>query len=224
MHCRPGPFLRRSEALARVSGAAYTSAMLVEGTMRWQVTEDAPMALMLALAFRSMAGLGSRCVGQLPAVAPAPDPVDVTDLDREALALQFDGWWTGIARRDTRLFLTEARPPHFEVFDRALELQELAYRAYGDAHRWATDRIREYEIALAARSPSRLADVYELIRERQFELRRQSSSFRLDLEVLPICRPGAWVVAPDTIVVSESLRDDREAFREWLRPLVHGLV
>jgi len=46
----------------------------------------------------------------------------------------------------------------------------------------------------------------------------------LDLEVLPICRPGAWVVAPDTIVVSESLRDDREAFREWLRPLVHGLV
>ncbi|MBF4565259.1 hypothetical protein [Plantibacter sp. VKM Ac-2876] len=198
--------------------------MLVEGTMRWQVTEDAPMALMLALAFRDMAGLGERCVAQLPAVTPGLERVDVAGLDLDALAVQFDGWWTGIVRRDTRLFMAEVGPPHFEVFDRALDLQELAYRAYDEAHRWASARIREYERALAGRSPSRLTDVYELIRERQFELRRQSSSFRLDLEVLPICRPGAWVVAPDTIVVSESLRDDREAFREWLRPLVHGLV
>lgn len=198
--------------------------MLVEGTIRWQVTEDAPLVLMLALAFRSMAGLGERCVRQLPAVDPDLEPVDVSGLDLEALASQFDGWWVGIARRDTRPFVAEVRPPHFEVFDRALELQEFAYRAYDDAHRWATERVRDYERALAARTPSRLTDVYELIRERQFELRRQSSSFRLDLEVLPIGVPGAWVVAPDTIVVSESLRDDRDAFREWLRPLIHGLV
>jgi len=198
--------------------------MLVEGTIRWQVTEDAPLVLMLALAFRRMAGLGARCVSQLPTIAPEPDRVDLTGLDVDALATQFDGWWTGITRRDTRQFVAEVHPPHFEAFDRALELQEFAYRAYDEAHCWAVDRVREYERALAARAPSRLTDVYELIRERQFELRRQSSSFRLDLEVLPIAEAGAWVVAPDTIVVSESLREDRDAFREWLRPLIHGLV
>ncbi|HXH35348.1 MAG TPA: hypothetical protein VNJ54_13220 [Plantibacter sp.] len=198
--------------------------MLVEGTIRWQVTEDAPLVLMLALAFRRMAGLGEHCVSQLPTVEPAPGAVDVSGLDLAALATQFDGWWAGIARRDTRPFVAEVRPPHFEAFDRALELQELAYRAFDEANRWAAERVAEYERALAARAPSRLTDVYELIRERQFELRRQSSSFRLDLEVLPIAQAGAWVVAPDTIVVSESLRDDRDAFREWLRPLIHGLV
>lgn len=198
--------------------------MLVEGTIRWQVTEDAPLVLMLALAFRRMAGLGDRCVSQLPTVEPAPGAVDVSGLDLGALATQFDGWWAGIARRDTRPFVAEVHPPHFEAFDRALELQEFAYRAFDEAHRWASVRVGEYERALAARAPSRLTDVYELIRERQFELRRQSSSFRLDLEVLPISQAGAWVVAPDTIVVSESLRDDRDAFREWLRPLIHGLV
>lgn len=198
--------------------------MLVEGTIRWQVTEDAPLVLMLALAFRQMAGLDGTCVAQLPAVLPDLPRTDLAGLDRQVLATQFDGWWTGITRRDTRPFVVEVHPPHFEAFDRALELQEFAYRAFDDAHRWALERVHDYERALAARTPSRLSDVYELIRARQFELRRQSSSFRLDLEVLPIAEPGAWVVAPDTVVVSESLRDDREAFRDWLRPLIHGLV
>ncbi|MGK9147328.1 hypothetical protein KXS11_06870 [Plantibacter flavus] len=198
--------------------------MLVEGTIRWQVTEDAPLVLMLALAFRRMAGLGEQCVRQLPPVCPDLGPTDVSGIDLALLATQFDGWWAGIARRDTRPFVAEVHPPHFEAFDRALELQEFAYRAYDEAHHWAVLRVQEYERALAARAPSRLTDVYELIRERQFELRRQSSSFRLDLEVLPISERGAWVVAPDTIVVSESLRDDHDAFREWLRPLIHGLV
>ncbi|MFZ4896214.1 hypothetical protein ACL9RL_17355 [Plantibacter sp. Mn2098] len=198
--------------------------MLVEGTIRWQVTEDCPTVLLIALALRQMAGLGAVCAPHLPAVAPEVPRVDVSDIDQTLLAAQWDGWWLGIARRDTRPFVVEAKPPHFAAFDRALELQELAYRAYGDASVWADDRLREYAVALNSRQPSRLRDVYDLIRERQFELRRQSSSFRIDLEVLPIAETGAWVVASDTIVVSETLRDDREAFREWLRPLIYGLV
>lgn len=198
--------------------------MLVEGTIRWQVTEDCPVVLLVALALREMAGLGDTCASHLPPVTPLPGAVDVTGIDRKLLAAQWDGWWVGIARRDTRPFVAEVAPPHFAAFDRALELQELAYRAYADALVWADERHHEYAVALDSRQPSRLRDVYDLIRERQFELRRQSSSFRIDLEVLPISVTGAWVVAPDTIVVSETLRDDRDGFREWLRPLIHGLV
>ena len=56
------------------------------------------------------------------------------------------------------------------------------------------------------------------------ELRRQAGSFRLDIEALPLAEPGAWVVGPDTVVVSWSLRDDHAAFREWFEPLVAALV
>ncbi|MET0713890.1 MAG: hypothetical protein ABWY57_03165, partial [Mycetocola sp.] len=63
-----------------------------------------------------------------------------------------------------------------------------------------------------------------LVQQRQFELRRQSGSFRLDLEVLPVRGAGAWVVAPDTVIISSALRYDPVAFREWLKPVVIALV
>ena len=68
------------------------------------------------------------------------------------------------------------------------------------------------------------ADIVDIVREREHELRRQAGSFRLDIEALPLAEPGAWVVGPDTVVVSWSLRDDHAAFREWFEPLVAALV
>ena len=125
--------------------------------------------------------------------------------------------------RATRPFISQVRPPHFEVFDRALELQELVYNCYDQAMAWAEERHAEYRRAVDARVHP-LADAYELVQRRQFELRRQTGSFRLDLEVLPVRGSGAWVVAPDTVIISETLRDDPEAFREWLKPVVIALV
>lgn len=197
--------------------------MLVEGTIRWQVTEDCPWDLLLALALRELGGLADECAEELPRVSPRLDLVDLSDIEQRPLAAQWRGWWAGIVRRETRPFISQVRPPHFEVFDRALELQELVYRGYETAMEWASLRHNEYLVGVKARSRP-LADVYSLVQRRQFELRRQSGSFRLDLEVLPIEQKGAWVVAPDTVVVSKSLRDDAEAFRDWLQPVVAALV
>lgn len=197
--------------------------MLVEGTIRWQVTEDCPFDLLIALALRDAAGLSAECAEQIPLVVPRLGRVDLSGVERDPLAAQWRGWWAGIVRRETRPFISQVRPPHFAVFDRALELQELVYRAYDAASSWAEERLAEYRTAVEGRGHP-LADVYALVQRRQFELRRQATSFRLDLEVLPISEKGAWVVAPDTIVVSESLRDDPEAFRDWLAPLVIALV
>jgi len=197
--------------------------MLVEGSIRWQITEDCPRDLLLALAFRDLGGLADVCEEQIPPVEPPLEPVDLPDIDRDALAAQWRGWWAGVVRRATRPFISQVKPPHFEVFDRALELQDLVYTCYDQATAWAEERHAEYLRAVDARVHP-LSDAYELVQRRQFELRRQTGSFRLDLEVLPVRGSGAWVVAPDTIIISETLRDDPEAFREWLRPVVIALV
>ncbi|QPZ39831.1 hypothetical protein [Paramicrobacterium chengjingii] len=197
--------------------------MLVEGTIRWQVTEDCPWDLLLALALRDLAGLETTCAPDLPRAIPDVGSIDVSDIDARMLAAQWRGWWTGIVPLETRPFISEVRPPHFAAFDRALELQEAMYRAYDRAMDWARMRRYEYLQAVEVREHP-LADVYGLVQKRQFELRRQSSSFRLDLAVLPLAAPGAWVAAPDTIVVSKALRDDAKGFTEWLLPLVIALV
>ena len=204
--------------------------MLVEGTIRWQVTEDCPWDVLLALALRDLAGLAGECAETIPPVqpAPVPRPVALADatldgIDRVALAAQWRGWWAGIILRETRPFMSPVRPPHFEVFDRALELQELLYRHYDEAMRWSIDRHAEYERSVSQRGSS-LPAIYRLVQRRQLQLRRQSNSFRVDLTVLPLSQYGGWVVAPDTIVVSSSLRDDPDAFQAWFEPIVEALV
>ena len=204
--------------------------MLVEGTIRWQVTEDCPWDVLLALALRDLAGLAGECAETIPPVHPVPVPIaarrlpaDLDGIDRVALAAQWRGWWAGIILRETRPFMSPVRPPHFEVFDRALELQELLHRHYDAAMRWSIDRHAEYERSVRQRGSS-LPAIYRLVQRRQLQLRRQSNSFRVDLTVLPLSRYGGWVVAPDTIVVSSSLRDDPEAFQAWFEPIVEALV
>lgn len=202
--------------------------MLVEGTIRWQVTEDCPWDVLLALALRDLAGLAEVCAETIPPVHPAPVPSAPTDpglegIDRAALAAQWRGWWAGIVLRETRPVMSPVRPPHFEVFDRALELQELLYRHYDTAMRWSIERHLEYERSVRQRGSS-LPAIYRLVQRRQLQLRRQSNSFHIDLAVLPLSQYGGWVVAPDTIVVSSSLRDDPEAFRAWFEPIVEALV
>lgn len=197
--------------------------MLIEGTLRWEVTEDCPWDLLLALGLRDLAGLDTVCQEDVPRGVPDIGHIDISGINVAQLEAQWRGWWAGIVRRETRPFISQVRPPHFEVFDRALELQELVYRGYDRAMGWARMRRFEYLRSVEGRQHP-LADVYSLVQRRQFELRRQATSFRLDLEVLPVSTSGAWVVAPDTVILSESLRDDAAAFRSWLQPVVIALV
>lgn len=226
-NARPNSTASRDGILAKgldaVTRLTYHEGMLVEGTIRWQVTEDCPWDLLLALALRDLAGLADECSPEIPLGVPGIGRIDTAGIDRAQLAAQWRGWWAGIVPLETRPFITEVSPPHFATFDRALDLQEAMYRGYDRAIEWARQRRFEYLSAVEKREHP-LADVYGLVQRRQFELRRQSTSFRLDLAILPVAEKGAWVEAPDTIVVSESLRDDAEQFREWLLPLVIALV
>lgn len=219
--------------------------MFVEGTLRWQVTEDCPWDLLVALAVRDLAGLAEVARPHLPALDPAVAPAlqprgaragrgsacsvpggarDGPSSADDPLATQWEAWFDLVADRLRRPAAPLLHPPHFEAFDRALELQDAVIAHYAAAADWATARHAEYAEVSAATHARRAADIVDVVREREHELRRQAGYFRLDLDVLPLAGKGAWIVGPHTVVVSASLRDDSHAFRAWLRPLVTALV
>ncbi|NNC10908.1 hypothetical protein HII28_03315 [Planctomonas sp. JC2975] len=219
--------------------------MLIEGTLRWRVTEDCPWDLLMALCLRDLAGLEGVGDPALPAIVPAVQhqpaadrmlavapvtpwhPLPKAAKDGESgLGEEWTRWWRRAVVRMNAVasWSTSFVPPHFAAFDRELELQDLVIERFADAVAWSNARRAEYLADDLRHHAEYSADIVEVVREREHELRRQAGSFRLDIEALPLAEPGAWVVGPDTVVISWSLRDDHRAFRDWFEPLVAALV
>lgn len=217
--------------------------MLVEGTLRWRVTEDCPLDLLVGLCLRDLAELGPVGEPVLPAVVPAvrrrpvpsrvrvsavpaPSPPARSPDPPQQLGEEWSRWWRRAVVRANAVasWSTMFQPPHFAAFDRELALQDFVIERFQDAFAWAHERRAEYVADDLAHHAEYSADIVDVVRGREHELRRQAGSFRLDIEVLPLAEPGAWVVGPDTVVISRSVRDDHAAFRAWLTPLVVALV
>jgi hypothetical protein len=222
--------------------------MLVEGTLRWRVTEDCPLDLLIGLCLRDLAGLGAVGEPALPSVVPAVQRRSVStqvpvstmpvptmpvptaparDADPpQQLGEEWAHWWRRAVVRANAFgsWSTAFQPPHFAAFDRELALQDFVIERFQDAVGWAMERRAEYVADDLLHHMEYSADIVDVVRGREHELRRQAGSFRLDIEVLPLAEPGAWVVGPDTVVISRSVRDDHEAFRAWFTPLVVALV
>jgi hypothetical protein len=207
--------------------------MFVEGTLRWQVTEDCPWDLLMALCLRDLAGLEGIGAPALPRVVPevqrvrhasGPSPVHREAVDRGALAEQWLAWWQTVVQRELRPLTSTLVPPHFTAFDRTIELQDLVLDRYEDAREWATMRRAEYAVRSTALHAQYAHDIVDVVRDREHLLRQQAGYFRLDIAVMPLAERGAWIVGPNSVVVSQSLRDDRSAFRSWFAPLVAALV
>ncbi len=218
----------------------------MEGTLRWRVTEDCPLDLLVALCLRDLAGLEHVGDPPLPAVVPAvqhepaaqrmlavaprstwaPTPGGVNSADPSVLGEEWARWWRRAVIRMNAVasWSTLFVPPHFAAFDRELALQDLVIERFADAIAWSNARRAEYIADDLAHRMEYSDAIVDVVRSREHELRRQAGSFRLDIEALPLAEKGAWVVGPDTVVISWSLRDDRAAFREWFEPLVAALV
>lgn len=217
----------------------------MEGTLRWRVTEDCPLDLLVALCLRDLAGLEGVGDPPLPEVVPAVahEPAahrmlaiaphvasgsagDAASGDAAVLGVEWTRWWRrAVVRMNAAAsWSTLFVPPHFAAFDRELALQDLVIERFADAVAWSNARRVEYLADDLAHRAEYSADIVDVVRRREHELRRQAGSFRLDIEALPLAEKGAWVVGPDTVVISWSLRDDRVAFRQWFEPLVAALV
>ncbi len=228
-----------------VTGGSYNDGMFVEGTLRWQVTEDCPWDLLMALALRDLGGLTPIGDPAIPPLAPAVAPVlhaatgtvpvqrgsgghaSASRGDprpRETLRDQWQAWFELTVDRERRPIASLLRPPHFEAFDRAIELQDLVMAHYDAALAWTRERHAEYARTSVEQHAKRAADIVDVVQEREHVLRRQAGYFRLDLYTLPLTEAGAWIVGPHTVIVSRSLRDDSAAFREWFTPMVAALV
>ncbi|MFF1572849.1 hypothetical protein ACFVWR_08885 [Leifsonia sp. NPDC058292] len=216
--------------------------MFVEGTLRWQVTEDCPWDLLMALALRDLAHLeiaGAPAIPRLsPAVAPvlhaatgalpvqpgSASPRAAAASPRSLLEEQWLAWFELTVDRERRPILSLLKPPHFEAFDRAIELQDVIMAHYDRAIAWTRARHAEYARTSIEQHARRAADIVDVVHRREYELRRQAGYFRLDMYVLPLEERGAWIVGPHTVIVSTALRDDPEAFRDWFTPVVAALV
>ena len=208
--------------------------MFVEGTLRWQVTDDCTWDLLITLALRDLAGLDNTLDPALPRVAPAVVPAlrgaperrggAATLAAKGVLETQWRALFDRAADREHRPITPLLQPPHFAVLDRAIELQDIVLAQYETAAGWARERRAEYARASIEHHATRAADIVDVVHEREHDLRRQAGYFRLDIDVLPLAERGAWIVGPHTVVVSASLRDDSRAFRDWFRPLVAALV
>ncbi|WP_431277026.1 hypothetical protein [Leifsonia poae] len=219
--------------------------MFVEGTLRWQVTEDCPWDLLMALALRDLGHLDSVGVPAIPRLSPAVASVlhpatgtlpvqqpkvypsvvqDAPAAPRGLLEQQWQAWFDLTVDREHRPILSLLRPPHFEAFDRAIELQDLIMAHYEEALSWTRDRHAEYARTSVEQHARRAADIVDVVRTREHELRRQAGYFRLDLYVVPLVESGAWIVGPHTVIVSTTMRDDPDMFRDWFTPVVAALV
>jgi hypothetical protein len=248
------------DALVSVTDGFYNDGMFVEGTLRWQVTEDCPWDLLMALALRDLGRVEPTGPTTIPRVSPAVAPVlraatgtlpaqrgsvhpgaeradaetgaDRPGAERPAadqgtgisLEQQWLAWFELTVDRERRPITSLLHPPHFEAFDRAIELQDLVMAHYEEALAWTRERHAEYARTSVEQHARRAADIVDVVRDREHVLRRQAGYFRLDLYVLPLAEPGAWIVGPHTVIVSTTLRDDSASFRAWFTPVVAALV
>src|ERR1700735_803268 len=106
--------------------------MFVEGTLRWQVTEDCPWDLLMALALRDLGDISHPDEPVIPRVIPAVARVSqnarsagyvlthTRHPDAELLQTQWKSWWERMLPRETRPLDSTLKPPHFAAFDREL--------------------------------------------------------------------------------------------------------
>jgi hypothetical protein len=206
----------------------------------WQVTEDSPTDLLIALYLRDAAGLLPAGEPMLPPIDPAfapqavfaPQPVatsrpsaDTPGQDRfDALRTQWEAWWRRLVRPARFPKLWDLEPPEFEAFADSPELRQLLRERFREARKWAGRRHEEFGIEAVERIHRGEHDVNAVVLACESELGRRVEPFHLDVVVLPVAERDIWIIGPSSIVVSTRLRDDSAAFREAITPLVHALA
>jgi hypothetical protein len=212
----------------------------------WQVTEDSPTDLLIALYLRDAAGLlpvghpvlppiepslaplpsrtprESLATGQFPAPSPTLEPLPQARFDE--LRKEWEAWWGRLVRPTGYPRFWELEPPEFTAFADSPELRQLLRERFREARRWAGRRHEEFGDAAVERIHRGDHDVNAVVVACERELGRRAEPFHLDVLVLPLADSDIWVIGPSVIVVSTRLRNDSPAFRDALTPLVHALA
>ena len=64
----------------------------------------------------------------------------------------------------------------------------------------------------------------DLVRDFERRLRRRASGFDLRVDELPVVGVAGWRIGHDHVLITRGLLADPAAYREWLAPVVAGLL
>lgn len=195
----------------------------------WQVTEDSPTDLLIALYLRDAAGLVPTGDPSLPALAPSAVPGwlrrDQLGAERfDVLRGEWNDWWHRLTTPSDGPRLWELEPPDFPAFAGSPELRALIVDRFDPARAWAGGCHEAFGDAAVDRIHRGEHDINSIVVACERQLGRKAEPFHLDLLVLPLASRGIWIIGPNRLVVSTSLRDDSGAFREAMAPFIHALA
>ena len=197
--------------------------MELVGSSSWRIEVDEPQVLVIASFVRDAAGLRPEVDPAVPPLEPpvAPGPGGGEGNAVAAASAQWATWWPGLLERDAAA-LRDLEPPDFPALAGSPELRDLLRARFGDAVAWSNDRHREQ--AALARESRRHGVEGDVVREAERRLGRRARPFRLRVAELPVAGDGGWVLAGDHVLVARALRNDPDAYRRWLRPVVARLA
>lgn len=190
---------------------------------------DTSGPMLLALYLKDHAGLNG---AGMPPVAPAQPRVREADHHQitqhvgglPALRREWEAWWQHLIENHPEMS-PAVEPPNFGAFREAPALQRSLQAHFGAALTWARERRAEYERLEKEREATGATDVLrEIVEERQLEVGPAARDFTLTIIELPLCEDRAWLVNADKVIMSQSLLEDKEAFRSYLKPVVELLM
>ncbi len=193
----------------------------------WRVAEDAPTDLLIALYLRDAAGLAP--AGSLPAIEPSVAPPFSDRYEPapgriDALHAEWTAWWQRLLAPADRPKFWNLEPPTFDEFEHEPELRQLLMARFQVARRWAGTQHEAFGDASVLRIQQGEYDINGVVVACERSLGRKAEAFALDLAVLPLAERGIWIVGPNRLVVTTSLRADSGAFREAMAPIIAAVA
>jgi hypothetical protein len=150
----------------------------------------------------------------------------------QRLSEQWQTWWTetfGTVEVVERRKLPEPRRDLPELADRP-DLQRVARQLFDEAQAWIDRRVAEFVQATEPRRARHWLPVeYDIVQEAiaaRGWLKRFAAvgPFQLDVSGLPLAGMHGWRISPGHALVTRALRQDPDAYRRFLLPMVADLL
>jgi hypothetical protein len=200
-------------------------------TPSWVIRENASRGVLLALYLREVLAIASPAeLPRLRDVGPT-GPQGQRDMDEhDLLERQWRAWWAMTVEPELHpspvpLELVEAYGTEIALPVSDAEVLAAALPPHAEAAlAWVDWAIEHYRRASAARRGDSYRAYAGTIAEHEREVGRRAHSFELNVEVLPLAKPGVWWIGSMTVAVTDTLRSDAAAFDDAIHPIIAELA
>ncbi|MDZ7910241.1 MAG: hypothetical protein U5O16_00085 [Rhodococcus sp. (in: high G+C Gram-positive bacteria)] len=185
----------------------------------WQASTWDPLGLAILLYIRDTLQIPHTAGPRVPPVTPTV-AVTQSKLDPARLAEQWNQRWAEATGPGGNVDIGMESPTS-PYFDHMPELR-IAYQEHLDpAARWFAPSQRDSaERFRTDRAAGHREPIGELVADWQQTAGREPAPFSLAVYSVPVEGFDTWSTGPFKYVVAQALASDRDAFIEWLRPVI----